>query len=648
MDRFVRRVSMDKSKDGSFSTDDEDDCGRVAEQMVQLSQDWAPRIDYSSFFGEDDNDDDSTNFEEELLLVTEQTLEKKKERQPPAIVRRETTDKDAVNDTFANIDEAELIRVTERVELQASSVKTKQPSESKRPPIKKQKKITDMFSTATGAGQPSTSAFPKNTHSRMHYNNKLYLKGDNWLPACPNEQKNVFKGMSVTLQRFDYKTIKSRRRPVAECHVYINLSETFVGPQEAQRLVQERVQKQLGIRNADKARCANTNMLEEGRYLPLRALSKRIEEPCPNPDLLWDAGPKETSGVGYNFAYRFVDSPTTVKAAPPLCRRPIVLDVFAGCGGMSQGFLLEGFHVRHAVDLNNAAAATLELNKKGSNCVVHNEDARVFLRKCKDDRLGMYPKQGYFDHIHLSPPCDGMSMANIYGGQNDDANNELTYCTLPYVEYFRPRTVSMENVVGMLLDKEDKKRIYLQKTVTGLLLLDYQVRVCIVSSADYGDAQARPRVFLLAARRDCKLPDLPIATHSKDGAGGTKRHVVVKDVLSYLENVEPVLGSGLVQLADKTCVWNHNRESTALKKPENMHRLVADKPANTVRRRNALQHYSLQRCLTIRERADLQSFPRDFKFCGTLVEQSTQIGNAVPINLARAMAKSIMNSYWRK
>jgi DNA (cytosine-5)-methyltransferase 1 len=121
--------------------------------------------------------------------------------------------------------------------------------------------------------------------------------------------------------------------------------------------------------------------------------------------------------------------------------------------------------------------------------------------------------------------------------------------------------------------------------------------------------------------------------------------VFVKDRLGVLENIEPVFESGLVQLPDGRLIWDHNKEGTDLKSDEkDMCRLVEDLPAKTVRKANAIKHYCKHRCLTIRERARLQSLPDEHKLAGRSSEKSDQIGNAVPENLARAVARSIMAS----
>lgn len=196
----------------------------------------------------------------------------------------------------------------------------------------------------------------------------------------------------------------------------------------------------------------------------------------------------------------------------------------------------------------------------------------------------------------------------------------------------------MENVTGMM---KPPHPAYLRKVIADLLLLDYQVRLCCVDAGRYGDPQQRNRVILFASKRGCKLPDFPKETHGDEPKQAKK---TVQDALSSLEQIPPAEdGSDHAELADGTVVWNHNAESTRLRK--DVEKLVRDGVAKTVRRRNAIKHYSLNRCLTVRERARLQSFPDPYRFFGTTAEQSDQVGNAVPINLAYAVAKSAMEAH---
>lgn len=164
-----------------------------------------------------------------------------------------------------------------------------------------------------------------------------------------------------------------------------------------------------------------------------------------------------------------------------------------------------------------------------------------------------------------------------------------------------------------------------------------------MDSSHHGDAQARARVIIVATRHDVRLPDLPEPTHGCGDSDGQKPIVTVLDALHDLAGCEPTPGTGLVTLGpdDKpNLVSKHTRNETVYAE---RFKLKASKPSCTIRCGNQIDHYDVDRSLTIREFARLQSFPDDFVFFGSQRQMRTQIGNAVPVGLASAIAKEIMH-----
>jgi DNA (cytosine-5)-methyltransferase 1 len=305
-----------------------------------------------------------------------------------------------------------------------------------------------------------------------------------------------------------------------------------------------------------------------------------------------------------------------------------LLDLFAGCGGMSQGFDRVGYTTVKVVENNPIAIETYSTNML--NHPIYPGDVTEFLRRCEsnDDYRKLH---GRIDHLHASPPCQGYSGANRLGGTNDQANINLTSSFLDAVRIFRPVTATFENVVGMW---KRKHQHHLKNILAGLLDLGYQVRLSELIACDYGDPQARPRLFIFCARNFAVLPSLPTKIY---GALPLIPVVTVKDVLErYLH------------LSDKerNSLPNMKGSKTTLKAGQHgVVQLDADRPCATLRASSTPPlHYSQDRCITVREAASLQSFPPTFVICGSIREQYRQIGNTVPVKLATAVARCVRDA----
>lgn len=365
-----------------------------------------------------------------------------------------------------------------------------------------------------------------------------------------------------------------------------------------------------------------------------------LSEPCKEQFSVSPFAYEESSEKQRAFSYstpggRVIDHFPKVK--------PNTLDLFAGAGGMTLGFQRAGFAVKWAVENNALAAATLRANASHEGGVnVFTEDVRRFLKRSIAGHPS-YPSVGDVDHIHASPPCKGFSRANRYGGCNDWTNNQQTRLFVKAVQHFKPPTATFENVPGLLM-KGFKH--YLQGVTSSLLRIGYQVRVAELNSSDYGDPQNRRRVILWAARADCILPSPPTPTHgscSNANANATtllpKR--TTKDALRLLEEHSPVSPrtSGAISIRG-TVVYNHICSKAAPKDDDFV--LRPDVPSRTVLARSRpYVHYKHGRFLTVREAACLQSFPASYQFFGGIADQYRQVGNAVPIRLASAVARSV-------
>jgi len=344
-----------------------------------------------------------------------------------------------------------------------------------------------------------------------------------------------------------------------------------------------------------------------------------------------------TEGKSYGpevFCYSYPTDKTNHKIQ--IQGAPTVGEYFAGAGGMSLGLKQAGFTGKFAVENNKAACDTLRSNFKGT--AVIEQDVWSFRDAMKQNRPSFTKNT---NHRHFSPPCQAVTEAKINTPPTDKdiETNELMRLVPELLSLEEPDTASLETVPGIL---DDSNKHYLQEIVAGALKCGYQVRGVLLNAADYGDPQERRRVFLFMAKKGLYLAEVPVKSKSK---------TTIKDCLGPLEKHPPVSPGVPVIIEDgKPAVYDHHLEDLSTVGP-NID-LKASERCLTVRRRTPIYHYIGPRAsildsgrrVTVRERALIQSFPLYYHFCGTLDQQLDQIGNAVPVNLAEAVGRSIMKA----
>jgi len=331
------------------------------------------------------------------------------------------------------------------------------------------------------------------------------------------------------------------------------------------------------------------------------------------------------------FSYWYKENRTDPGSLGNEPLKPVVLELFAGAGGMSLGLKKAGFDVKYAIEKDFDAAETLRSNHKDT--VVFRQNIEDFLDDTKPKNPCLLRE---IDHIQASPPCQDFSDANQMSSHliRDSERNALMRCVPNAVRLYKPKTTCMENVTG-LLSSPDRMR-YLQDVVAELLKLEYQVSMMVLNAQDYGVPQHRKRVFLFAARKGYRLPQVPVPT----SFGG---QYSVGEALANLEAIDPTLDGVPVLVGGMETVYDHSEYIVTHVKP--VDELKKNGVAATVRRQNHIHHYSQNRSTTIRERARLQTFPDWYHFCGRPIQQANQIGNAVPVNLAEAVGRSIIKTY---
>lgn len=201
--------------------------------------------------------------------------------------------------------------------------------------------------------------------------------------------------------------------------------------------------------------------------------------------------------------------------------KPRVLDLFAGCGGISLGFELAGFEMRAAVEFDPAAAKSHGLNfHNGSE--VHSQPIDITKTSPEElcIRLGLGPVSDAFDVVVGGPPCQAFARVGRSKLREIDAHPEafihdpraqLYKKYLEYVDAFKPIAVLMENVPDIL---NHGGQNIAEETCEVLQDKGFDCGYTLLNAAFYGVPQMRERMFLLGYRRELKQKiSFPSPTH---------------------------------------------------------------------------------------------------------------------------------------
>lgn len=343
-------------------------------------------------------------------------------------------------------------------------------------------------------------------------------------------------------------------------------------------------------------------------------------------------------------------------------RKPLVLDLFSGCGGLSFGFEKAGFKILAGVDNWNDSLVTFEKNHHDSKTIL------LDLGKFKAEEIA--EKVGNkVDVIIGGPPCQGFS---ISGKRNpNDPRNNLYMGFVKSVAYFRPKAFVLENVPNLVSMSEGKIK---DKIIKDFSNLGYEVKYKILLASDYNVPQNRRRVVFvgilgknnfeypqevsLENKQSCfdALCDLP----ENSIADGTLNKVKPKSDYQKLMrlNINKIYNHEVSQHSEKTISiialvpdgGNYKNLPEHLRETRRVHiawtRYNSKKPSPTIDTGHRHHfHYNFNRIPTVRESARLQSFPDDFIFYGSKTSQYKQVGNAVPPLMAESLGKQLIKLF---
>lgn len=339
---------------------------------------------------------------------------------------------------------------------------------------------------------------------------------------------------------------------------------------------------------------------------------------------------------------------------------PYIVDLFAGAGGLTEGFRQAGYEAVLAVEFDRWAAQTYAENFGDHVLACPIEEVEVRRRRDGLVWTGRSADGAPFDYetpqvdvMVGGPPCQGFSpLGRMNDWDKKDPRNRLWRHYARILEIVKPKAFVIENVPELLQSGEFA---VLYRTVEGL---GYEVEYDVLNASDYGVPQNRKRAIVIGSR--IGEPSLPDESNERktvrDAIGdlpltpnGENWHVARNPLPSSIERYKCVPpGGNRFDLQRKRpdltpeC-WKRKKTGSV----DVFGRMEWDKQSPTIRteffkpEKGRYLHPQAHRPITIREAARLQTFPDGFAFVGSNVQVAKQIGNAVPVRLAAAIAEHI-------
>ncbi|MDO5639605.1 MAG: DNA cytosine methyltransferase [Neisseria sp.] len=340
--------------------------------------------------------------------------------------------------------------------------------------------------------------------------------------------------------------------------------------------------------------------------------------------------------------------------------KPVVVELFCGCGGTSLGFEMAGFEIFLGCDIHTFAIKTFKHNHPNAWTVL-GDVKKVNPLEIKKILNGLR-----VDVLIAGVPCQGFSLNNRKRHEEDD-RNQLYKEFVKFVEVLEPKAIVLENVSGMKSVGTFVEDIEQDLSRAGKMIVKSQ----LLSAADYGVPQKRNRLLFVGVKGAVFDFNRILKTH---GETTGRPYVTIREAIGDLPSLLPKESkeayssepfSEYQQLMREknggilTCHTAPNHPADTIEKIKNTKpgepmypkfkqriRLAWDIQSPTqvsggIRPQFQFGHPQDNRGLSIRERCRIQSFPDDFFVHGGIVQGRVQTGNAVPPLLAKAVALAI-------
>ncbi|MBD2415885.1 DNA (cytosine-5-)-methyltransferase [Nostoc calcicola FACHB-389] len=366
--------------------------------------------------------------------------------------------------------------------------------------------------------------------------------------------------------------------------------------------------------------------------------------------------------------------------------KPISISLFTGAFGLDLGMEQAGFHTVSVVEKDPDATRTIVINRPFlKESAVPREIEKVSFQELLEEGgrvldLGRALAKGEVDLVTGGPPCQPFSTAGKRGSVMDPRGSLFMHF-IRIVKEVQPRFFLMENVRGLLsaplrhrpinqrgkdyppLEPDEIAGAALRVVLAEMEELGYNVVYNLLEAADYGVPQNRERVVFIGSR-DGEAATFPLPKYCKYGKTLPKWRTL-RDAITGLVDPEPEFMTysesrlKFLRLLQAGQNWRHLPEEL---KKEAMggaynsgggkvgfyRRLSWDKPSPTIttsphQKATDMCHPVKLRSLSVRESARIQTFPDDWIFYGSVSSKYKQIGNAVPILLAKEIGSYLFN-----
>lgn len=328
------------------------------------------------------------------------------------------------------------------------------------------------------------------------------------------------------------------------------------------------------------------------------------------------------------------------------------LELFAGAGGLALGLEKAGFDHVGLVEFDESAANTLKTNRPMWNVLCED----IAITSTRDLEKVFSVRKCELDLLSGGAPCQSFSYAGKRLGLNDVRGTMFYYYAI-FLEKLQPKMFLFENVKG--LRTHDGGRTF--QTILDIFQQQgYQIQYKVLNAWDYNVPQKRERLIIIGIRNDLidkSFFEFPapyavkplmrdVALEINPNKDECARYSDAKAAIfalvppgGYWRNIDPKIAKEYM----KTC-WEMGGGRTGI-----LRRIGLDEPSLTVLTNPGMKqtdrcHPLEVRPFSYRENARIQTFPDEWIFCGKLSEKYKQVGNAVPVNLAKEIGLRIKST----